>query len=103
MNGHTLDKRIHSLDQMRSRMMLLGVMLHVAGNYNTMPASELWPYKDSDTHGIFSALVVLIHSFRMQIFFLVAGFFAAMLISKNGNLAFLRHRSQRVLLPFRRI
>lgn len=95
-----MDKRIHFLDQMRSHMMLLGVVLHVAGNYNTMPVGELWPYKDLSTHGFFSFLVTFIHSFRMQVFFLVAGFFAAMLIGKNGNLAFLKNRSQRILLPF---
>lgn len=95
-----MDKRIHFLDQMRSHMMLLGVVLHVAGNYNTMPVGELWPYKDLSTHGFLSFLVTFIHSFRMQVFFLVAGFFAAMLIGKNGNLAFLKNRSQRILLPF---
>lgn len=95
-----MDKRIHFLDQMRSHMMLLGVVLHVAGNYNTMPVGELWPYKDLSTRGFFSFLVTFIHSFRMQIFFLVAGFFAAMLIGKNGNRAFLENRSKRILLPF---
>lgn len=95
-----MDKRIHFLDQMRSHMMLLGVVLHVAGNYNTMPVGELWPYKDLSTDGFFSFLVTFIHSFRMQVFFLVAGFFAAMLIGKNGNLAFLKNRSKRILLPF---
>ena len=95
-----MEKRIHFLDQMRSHMMLLGVVLHVSGSYTTLPAGELWPYKDLSTHGIFTVLAIFIHSFRMQVFFLVAGFFAAMLIGKNGNGAFLKNRSQRILLPF---
>lgn len=80
-------------------MMLLGIVLHAAGSYNNLPAGELWPYKSEEVHVIYSVIINLIHSFRMQVFFLVAGLFAAMLIGKRGSAAFLKNRSQRVLLP----
>ena len=97
--SYAMDKRIHFLDQLRSHMMLLGVVLHVAGNYNTMPAGELWPYKDADTYGVLSVLVTFIHSFRMQVFFLVAGFFAVLLMDARGVQGYLRNRSLRILAP----
>lgn len=94
-----MDRRIYFLDQVRSHMMLLGIVLHAAGSYNNLPAGELWPYKSVDVHIGYSVLINLIHSFRMQVFFLVAGLFAAMLLSKRGSTGFLKHRTQRVLLP----
>ncbi|HAG94371.1 MAG: hypothetical protein CMK83_25115 [Pseudomonadales bacterium] len=94
-----MDRRIHFLDQVRSHMMLLGIVLHAAGSYNNFPAGELWPYKSVDVHVLYSVIINVIHSFRMQVFFLVAGLFAAMLISKRGNTGFLKNRTQRVLLP----
>jgi peptidoglycan/LPS O-acetylase OafA/YrhL len=41
-----------------------------------------------------------IHGFRMPLFFLVAGFFAALLSSVRGLQGFLVHRTRRVLVPF---
>jgi len=94
-----MDRRIHFLDQVRSHMMLLGIVLHAAGSYNNFPAGELWPYKSAEVSVIYSIIINIIHSFRMQVFFLVAGLFAAMLISKRGNAGFWKNRTQRVLLP----
>ena len=94
-----MDRRIHFLDQVRSHMMLLGIVLHAAGSYSNLPAGELWPYKATEVSLAYSGLINIIHSFRMQVFFVVAGLFAAMLLSKRGNQGFLVNRTQRVLLP----
>lgn len=80
--------------------MLLGIVLHVAGNYNTMPAGYIWPFKDTEVHGFFSGAVVFIHCFRMQVFFFVAGFFMLLLMEKRGTHAFIKNRTQRILIPF---
>ena len=71
-------KRIYSLDSLRAIMMLLGLVLHSAVTYGVYENSA-WSLKDSITHVSNDYIVNFIHTFRMQIFFLVAGFFGSML------------------------
>ena len=40
-----------------------------------------------------------IHGFRMQLFFLISGFFTAMLWRKQGLRNLLKHRAKRILVP----
>src|SRR5690606_28802888 len=40
-----------------------------------------------------------LHLFRMPLFFLIAGFFAAMLVRKGGLSGLFRNRARRILLP----
>ena len=81
-------------------MMLLGIVLHAAASYSTLPFGKAWPYKDPAASVWFDLPLVFIHVFRMPIFFVLAGFFARMLWEKLGEQAFLRQRAQRILLPF---
>lgn len=91
-------QRYHSLDALRAAMMLLGLILHTGLNYVQMPI-DVWPYKDSSTHLFFDVLIMLIHLFRMPVFFVVAGFFAALLYEKRGAGDMLKNRILRILLP----
>ena len=90
--------RIHGMDALRAIAMLLGIVLHAVIAYRTFP-NPAWP---SDPHQWigYDALYLWIHSFRMQVFFLVAGFFARLLYLKIGEPAFLQHRLKRIVLPF---
>ena len=57
--------------------------------------------KDPNTTHIFSDfLVLLIHSFRMPIFFVVAGIFGAMLFYERQPIRMIRNRISRIVLPF---
>ncbi|MDP6244968.1 MAG: ankyrin repeat domain-containing protein, partial [Myxococcota bacterium] len=40
-----------------------------------------------------------IHGFRLQLFFLVSGFFTAMLFRQRGLRGLIKHRAKRILLP----
>ncbi|RLT99338.1 MAG: hypothetical protein D9N11_14165 [Ketobacter sp.] len=91
-----MDRRIHFLDQLRSHMMLLGIVLHAAGSYDNLPPGELWPYKSEGTHQGYSILINFIHSFRMQVFFLVAGLFAALPLQWLMNRIFSDGRAMRI-------
>lgn len=91
--------RLHSLDALRATMMLLGLVLHSAVSYITTPLGAAWPYKDPNTSIVFDVLVFSIHLFRMPAFFVVAGFFAALLHERDGAAGFLGHRVRRVLVP----
>jgi glucan biosynthesis protein C len=84
---------------MRAAMMLLGVVLHSALAYATYTLGVISAYHDVDDSYLLSGVTFIIHMFRMPAFFLVAGFFAAMLFQKLGSADMLRNRAKRVLLP----
>ncbi|MBI5496444.1 MAG: acyltransferase family protein [Deltaproteobacteria bacterium] len=79
-------------------MMLLGVVLHSSLPYLAHAPAE-WRYLDAQRSVVLDVTNYLIHMFRMPAFFLVAGFFAALLIRQRGAAGMLRHRVQRVLFP----
>jgi len=78
--------------------MWLGVVLHGIIPYQTTPRPG-WP-TDSETSIYTDILYGYLHSFRMPLFFLIAGFFANFLLKRIGTRHFLEHRVKRILLPF---
>lgn len=78
--------------------MLLGIALHAALSFYP----TIWPVTDvtADPEGYFDELVLAVHGFRMPLFFLLSGFFTALLWRRRGLSNLLRHRSRRVLFPF---
>jgi len=94
-------ERLHSLDSLRAIMMLLGLVLHAAITYGTLDYGNAWILKDPNTTHLFNDfIVVFIHEFRMQLFFVVAGFFGAMLFYKKSPYQMLKNRLHRVFIPF---
>ena len=78
--------------------MALGVVLH--GALTFIPGA--WPVTDAsvkDDGTPFTVLVTAIHGFRMPLFFLMSGFFTAMLWRQRGLSSLVHHRAQRLLLP----
>ena len=90
-------RRLHDLDALRGFAMLLGIALHTALGF--LPG--LWPVEDSTAtwEGPYDDILFVIHGFRMPVFFLMSGFFTAMLWRRRGLGSLLRHRFRRVLLP----
>jgi hypothetical protein len=80
--------------------MLLGLVLHSFISYGAAPYGAAWPFKDEFTHPLADWIVIVIHVFRMPIFFAMAGFFAAMLYVRRGPRGLARNRASRILLPF---
>lgn len=89
-------RRIHSLDGLRSGLMLLGVVLHSAYPYSD---GARWLVRDPQRNSFFQALTQSIHLFRMPAFFLVAGYFAALLLRRSNAADFLGERLRRIGLP----
>lgn len=79
-------------------MMWLGIVVHVSVNYMVNPAPT--PWRDSQTTLLADALIIFIHAFRMPVFFILAGFFVAMLVAKRGTTAMLRQRVRKLVWPF---
>lgn len=91
-------QRLHALDNLRAIMMWLGIVLHAAANHIAGPSPL--PWRDTATSKVADLLVIFIHTFRMPVFFIVGGFFAAMLVSRDGHAGMLKHRLRRIGLPF---
>lgn len=92
--------RIYALDALRASIMILGVFLHGAVPYMQVPMPGLlWPVTDPSSGWTYDLVLWYIHGFRIPLFFLIAGFFSAMLYDLRGSRAFLLHRLRRVGLP----
>ncbi|MFZ4575855.1 MAG: acyltransferase family protein, partial [Phycisphaerales bacterium] len=87
--------RRHDLDAVRSLAMLLGIALHAALAYTGVG----WIVSDGQHSSTLSLLVAATHGFRMPLFFLLSGFFTAMLWKQRGLRGMLNHRGKRLLLP----
>ena len=87
MNG---EARLHHLDALRALTMLLILPAHalalvgLQGGWNDLEHAAYWT----------------IHVFRLPLFFIVAGFFAALLVTTRGTKSFLRNRAVRIGIPF---
>lgn len=75
--------------------MLLGIVLHASLSF----FPSFWIVSDRSQAPALGVLFSAIHGFRMPLFFVMSGFFAAMLLKRLGRGAWLRHRFRRVLLP----
>ena len=94
-------ERLHSLDSLRAIMMLLGIILHSSITYLGGEPSRGWPLRDPNTESEFLGwLLSIIHNFRMPIFMLVAGFFAALLFYDRSPKKMIINRIKRIVLPF---
>jgi len=90
--------RRHDLDALRGFAMLLGIVLHGAMSF--IPGvGVIWGVQDSQSNPLYGVLLASIHGWRMPLFFLVSGFFTAMLWQKRGLQALLVHRFKRIFLP----
>ena len=95
--SHQDNRRYFGLDALRGGMMMLGIVLHAAMLY--LAATDLPIQTDANTSLVFDVLFALIHSFRMPVFFVLAGFFAALLVEKRGLKGTYKNRAARVLAP----
>ncbi|WP_147868174.1 acyltransferase family protein [Stieleria maiorica] len=90
----TIDRR-HDLDALRAIAMLLGIVLHAALSFAPIP----WTVNDSQQSEVYSVLFAAIHGFRMPLFFMLSGFFTAMLWRKRGLGGLIKQRLKRIALP----
>ncbi|MQF48795.1 hypothetical protein FIM08_02700 [SAR202 cluster bacterium AC-647-N09_OGT_505m] len=89
--------RYHGLDALRGTAMLLGIVLHAALPY--MPNIELvWPADERSSLGILTVFE-FIHIWRMPVFFILAGFFANLIISRRSWKSWWGNRLLRIGLP----
>ena len=94
------NRRYYGLDALRGGMMLLGVVLHASEFYLASPPPQVVGLPiDRNTSYLFDLVFHFIHSFRMPLFFVLAGFFAALLVEKRGMWGTYKDRAARILAP----
>ncbi|WP_416191818.1 acyltransferase family protein [Neisseria sp. CCUG12390] len=86
----------YGLDQLRSGLMLMGVLIHTVALINPF---YQWNYVSQYRNEFIHNLVYVTHFFRMEAFFVIAGFFSAMVLAKKGTRYFISGRYKRVLIP----
>jgi peptidoglycan/LPS O-acetylase OafA/YrhL len=90
--------RYHALDALRGFAMLLGILIHAGLPYATIKL-PFWPVHDARGTVGMDLFLFASHDFRMQTFFLLAGFFGALLYARYGFVGTAAHRLKRIALP----
>src|SRR5689334_763820 len=91
-------ERYHGLDALRAFALLLGVVLHSTLCYVVPPGP--WAVGTATPSTILTWFVTYTHAFRMELFFLLAGFFGALAVERRGTVAYAKDRARRILLVF---
>jgi peptidoglycan/LPS O-acetylase OafA/YrhL len=86
------------LDATRAFALLLGIVFHASLSF--MPVFIGWAVMDVSTSYIAGGFALISHTFRMALFFLIAGFFSAMVLHKTRTRNFLQSRAVRLGVPF---
>lgn len=75
--------------------MLLGIVLHASLSF----FPSFWIVTDRRQEPGFGIIFSAIHGFRMPLFFVMSGFFSAMLLQRRGWKSLVKQRFHRVFLP----
>ena len=87
--------RRHDFDALRAFAMLLGIALHAGLAFAPIP----WLAMNDETSTAIGTFIEVLHGFRLPLFFIMSGFFSAMLLERRGVAGFLGHRWKRIALP----
>ncbi|CNH19273.1 glucans biosynthesis protein MdoC [Yersinia pekkanenii] len=90
------NQREYFLDAIRAYLMLLGIPFHLSLIYS----SNHWAVNSSHPSSLFTLLNDFIHAFRMQVFFVISGYFSFMLYQRYERQHWLKVRLERVVIPF---
>ncbi len=93
------ESRLHGFDALRAIAMLLGIVLHASIAYKTVPLPN-WPHDKQFNYLSLDFLYEFIHSFRMPLFYVIAGYFSHLILQKSGSLVFIKKRLERIGIPF---
>ncbi|MCJ8270071.1 MAG: acyltransferase family protein, partial [Psychrosphaera sp.] len=90
--------RLDYLDATRAFALILGIFFHAGLSF--MPIFIGWAVMDISTSSVVPVFSTIIHAFRLELFFLIAGFFSHMKFHREGIQSFLKSRVVRIAIPF---
>ncbi|WP_051937076.1 glucans biosynthesis protein MdoC [Erwinia sp. 9145] len=88
-------QREYFLDSVRAWLMLLGIPFHVSLIYST----QIWSVNSLAPSVWLTIFNDFIHAFRMQVFFVISGYFSYMLFLRYSPQQWLKVRLERVSIP----
>ena len=91
-------ERFHGLDAARAIALFIGIFHHGIESFISYAKWD-WITEDSQSSFLLDILFYASHTFRMQAFFLMAGFFAHLLLLRKGYWGFVMNRTKRLVLP----
>ena len=94
----TESSRLDYLDATRAFALVLGIVFHACLSFT--PAFLGWAVQDVSTSPLVAQFMTISHSFRMETFFLLAGFLSHLTFHRNGAGDFIRSRLLRIVVPF---
>ncbi len=89
--------RFHHLDAARAFALLLGVFFHAAESFG--PHNTYWAIVDCSPSQLLEDVRFACHAFRLEMFFVMSGFFARLLLERRGVRPFVANRTRRILVP----
>lgn len=94
-------RRDHYIDNLRTMVIALVVMLHLAVTYSSL---GMWYYNEQILHGFFGQVFfatfqMLVQAFSMGLMFLLAGYFTPASFDKKGFRRFIIDRFKRLGVP----
>jgi glucan biosynthesis protein C len=92
-------ERYHGLDFVRAVAMMLGVVIHTCCFFRD-DIQFGWVVGEYGGDSLNTFTVKFIHFFRMQLFMLLAGFFAELVCQRKGMTHLCRDRVKRIFVPF---
>ena len=100
-NANRPSQRFYDLDALRAVAMFLGIVLH-SSIFVVSDPQPIWPIHDATVSGdpTYTLAVETIHGFRMPVFFLLSGFFSALLWQRRGLRRLALQRLRRIGIPF---
>ncbi|MBT8097142.1 MAG: acyltransferase family protein [Woeseia sp.] len=87
--------RYYAVDGLRAAMMSVVMFGHALLPYLTVPRR----FKDPATHPGFDIVAIFLYSFAMPVFFVTAGFTAALMLRRKGLSSLARSRFRTIFLP----
>src|SRR6185436_9414830 len=95
---NTDNSRLDYLDATRAFALVLGIVFHASLSF--MPVFMGWAVQDISTSPLVTMFMTISHCFRMEAFFLLAGFFSHLTFHRKGAGEFVRSRVLRIVVPF---
>lgn len=90
-------ERLDYLDAVRCFALLLGIVFHASLSF--MPIYIGWAVMDEQTSETVPSFVLVSHSFRMPLFFMIAGFFSHLSFHRKGPRSFVKSRLIQLGIP----
>jgi glucan biosynthesis protein C len=98
-DGSASSQRIYFLDNLKAFIILLMVVFHVALGYTTWDI-KWWDVNDIQKSKFFDYFIQETDVYIMPIMFMIAGYFASMVLVKKGMALFWQDKLRRIVLPW---